>query len=130
MPQWHSNSKKRKFTGGKKKLYKKKKLREMGNDATETRFGNFSRSVIRVRGNNKKTKLLSDEYANVTNQSTGVTKKVKILSVVNNPVNLDYDRRDIITKKTIIETSLGEAVVTSRPGQVGEINAILINRVT
>jgi small subunit ribosomal protein S8e len=127
MPQWHSDSKKRKFTGGKKKLYKKKKLREMASDATETRFGTFSRSIVRVRGNNKKTKLLSDEYANVTDQSTGLTKKVKILRVVNNPVNLDYDRRDIITKKTVIETSIGKAVVTSRPGQVGEINAVLIN---
>ena len=46
--------------------------------------------------------------------------------MVKNPANVDYDRRGIITKGTIIETSLGTAKVTSRPGQNGIINAVLI----
>ncbi|HID05027.1 MAG TPA: hypothetical protein EYP20_04390, partial [Aigarchaeota archaeon] len=33
-----------------------------------------------------------------------------------------------ITKGTIIETELGKAVVTSRPGQDGVINAILLEK--
>jgi small subunit ribosomal protein S8e len=48
--------------------------------------------------------------------------------VLRNPVNIDYDRRKIITKSTIIETSFGEAVVTSHPGQDGLINAILVKQ--
>jgi len=42
-----------------------------------------------------------------------------------NPSNRDYDRKGIITKGAIIETELGLAVVTSRPGQEGVINALL-----
>jgi small subunit ribosomal protein S8e len=43
-----------------------------------------------------------------------------------NPANVDYDRRGVITRGTIIETSLGVARVTSRPGQDGTVNAILV----
>ena len=48
------------------------------------------------------------------------------MRVVKNPVNVDYDRRGVITKGAVIETSLGLARVTSRPGQDGIINAVLI----
>jgi len=47
--------------------------------------------------------------------------------VVRNPVNVDYDRRRIITKGAIIGTSLGEAVITSRPGHNGVVNAVLVS---
>jgi small subunit ribosomal protein S8e len=40
---------------------------------------------------------------------------------------VDYDRRGVITKGAEIETSLGIARVTSRPGNDGVINAILIS---
>ena len=46
--------------------------------------------------------------------------------MVKNPTNVDYDRRGVITKGTIIETPLGTARVTSRPGQDGIVNAILV----
>jgi small subunit ribosomal protein S8e len=48
------------------------------------------------------------------------------MRVVKNPTNIDYDRRGVITKSAVIETSLGLARVTSRPGQQGIINAVLI----
>jgi len=51
---------------------------------------------------------------------------VKILRVIKNPANVDYDRRGVITQGTIVETSLGTARVTSRPGQNGIVNAVLI----
>jgi small subunit ribosomal protein S8e len=62
----------------------------------------------------------------VTISSAGRTEKVEIERVVRNPVNVDYDRRRIITRGAIIATQLGEAVVTSRPGQDGVINALLL----
>jgi len=73
-----------------------------------------------------KTRLLSVTHANLSNTSTGKTERTKILRVVKNPANVDYDRRGIITKGTIIETQLGTARVVSRPGQNGVVNAILI----
>lgn len=73
-----------------------------------------------------KRKLLKEEYANVADPSSRRTERVKIIRVLRNPVNVDYDRRNIITRSTIIETDLGEAVVTSRTGQDGVINAVLV----
>ena len=72
-----------------------------------------------------KLRLLSCKIANVTDPSTNITKKVEISNVVKNPANVDYQRRGIITKGAIIATPLGEAHVTSRPGQDGVVNAIL-----
>ena len=57
---------------------------------------------------------------------TKKTVKSKILSVLENPANPNYVRRNIITKGAIIDTDIGTARVTSRPGQHGMINAILI----
>lgn len=74
-----------------------------------------------------KVRVLSEKYACVTDLKTGKTEKAEILRVVRNPANVDYDRRGVITKGTIVETSLGLARVTSRPGQNGVINAVLIS---
>jgi len=73
-----------------------------------------------------KRKLLKDDCANVADPSSRRTERVKIIRVLRNPVNVDYDRRNIITRSTIIVTDLGEAVVTSRTGQDGVINAVLV----
>ena len=62
----------------------------------------------------------------VSDPKTGKTENTEISRVVNNPANVDYDRRGVITKGTVIETKLGLARITSRPGQHGLINAILI----
>jgi len=42
------------------------------------------------------------------------------------PSNREYAKRNIITKGAIIQTSEGKARVTSRPGQDGVVNAVLI----
>jgi len=73
--------------------------------------------------------LLAVKHANISDAS-GKTTKVEILRVVKNPANVDYDRRGVITKGTIIETALGTARVTSRPGQDGIVNAILVPKET
>ena len=125
MPQWHGALKKRKKTGGKKRAYRRKRSYEIGGAPTQTAIGETKRKVSRVRGNNRKLRLLSCNVANVTDPSTNITKKVEITNVVKNPSNVDYERRGIITKGAIIATPLGEAHVTSRPGQDGVVNAIL-----
>ena len=49
------------------------------------------------------------------------TSKVKIVRVLENKANRSYARRNIITKGAIVETDQGEAIVTNRPGQDGQI---------
>jgi small subunit ribosomal protein S8e len=73
-----------------------------------------------------KTRAFGDEHVNVSDPATGKTEKMEILRVVRNPANVDYNRRGVITKGTIIETERGIARVTSRPGQQGLINATLM----
>ena len=49
-----------------------------------------------------------------------------IVNVVENPANPHLVRRNIITKGCVVETKLGKAKVTSRPGQEGSVNGVLI----
>ncbi|MFB0560112.1 MAG: 30S ribosomal protein S8e [Candidatus Lokiarchaeia archaeon] len=125
MVKWQSRSK-RKPTGARLKHFSGKRKRELGREETKTILGKENKKIIRTRGNNTKIKLASYEYVNLTNPKTGKTKKVKILDVEKNPANIDFSRRGVITRGAIINTSAGKARVTSRPGQTGIINAVLI----
>ena len=68
----------------------------------------------------------SAEYANVVDKKTNTVKKVKILTVKTNPADPNYVQRNIMNKGATITTEIGDAVVTSRPGQDGAINAVLL----
>lgn len=126
MPQWHGNMHKRKKTGGKKHLLRGKRAYEMGSDPAETIVGEPRIVKTRCRGNNVKLRALSVNSVNVTDPATGKSQKTEIRSVVKNQANVDYQRRGVITKGAVVETPLGQALVTSRPGQHGVINAILV----
>ena len=75
-----------------------------------------------------KIKVLTDKFASVTDPKSGKTEKTEITRVVKNRANLDYNRRGVITKGAEIDTKLGLARVTSRPGSDGIINAVLIGK--
>ena len=125
MPQWHGDMKKRKATGGKKRAHRGKRAHEMGSEPAETILSDMRLGSRRTRGGHLKHVLLACRNANVTDPSTGKSQKVEISRVLKNPANPDYQKRGVITRGAIIETALGEAVVTSRPGQDGVVNAIL-----
>ena len=124
----HSSLRKRKLTGGKKRAYRTKKLYDAGGYPAETILGEPRRKISKGIGGNIKIKVLSDKYASVTDPKTGKTQKTEITNVVSNNANVDYNRRGVITKGAEIETELGLAKVTSRPGKDGIINAILISK--
>jgi len=125
---WHGDLHKRKASGGKKRAYRMKRRFERGAFPTETLMGEPKRKIIRRRGGNLKVRVVKEKNACVTNPATGKTEKVEIVRVVRNPANIDYNRRGVITKGTVIETGLGLAKVTSRPGQDGLINAVLVQK--
>jgi len=124
----HSSLRKRKLTGGKKRAYRTKKLYEAGGYPAETILGEPKRKSQRTKGGNTKLKLLTEKFASVTDPKTGKTQKTEILRVVSNVANVDYNRRGVITKGAEIETALGHAKVTSRPGNDGVINAVLVGK--
>lgn len=127
MSVWHGDQHKRKDTGGRKIANRKKRRYEKGYFPAETIFGKDKRKTIRKHGGNEKIRLLAVNQANISDVS-GKTEKVEILRIIKNPANVDYDRRGVITKGTMIATSLGTARVTSRPGQDGIVNAILVSK--
>jgi len=119
----------KKPSGGKKRPYREKRKYELGNPPTHTTIGiEEEREAIRTFGGGYKIRLKKAVYANVLVKKDNEIKceKVKILRVKKNPANPDYSRRGIITKGAILETPLGEVEVTSRPGQDGVVNAIMI----
>jgi len=126
MSVWHGGLRKKKSSGGAKRAYRKKRKYELGSFQAETALGEPKLKVERARGGNRKLKLLSSKRVCVTDPKTGKTDMADITRVTKNPANVDYDRRGVITKGAIVETSLGAARITSRPGQDGTLNAVLV----
>lgn len=116
----------RKVTGGRYIGYRKKRIFEKRNLPALTKLGEKIKKVQRTLGGGEKEMLLSANTANVYNPKTKKMQTAKINSVIENEANRHFVRRNIITKGTVIDTEAGKAKVTSRPGQEGTINAVLI----
>ena len=87
---------------------------------------NLREKLPEAYGGNSKVKALTDKFASVTDPKTGKHRKPKLPALSETAANVDYNRRGVITKGAEIETALGVAKVTSRPGIDGIINAVLI----
>jgi len=124
---WQSRSK-RKPTGGMLKKSRGKRKYELGRESAETRIGERKMRIIRTMGGNRKFRLVTDTHINVVDPETNKVEVAEILNVVENRANSHFVRRNIITKGAIVETSKGLAKVTSRPGQHGILNGILLKK--
>jgi small subunit ribosomal protein S8e len=123
---WQGESK-RKRSGGRRMMSHKKRKFEIGREPVLTTIGpEDKRKYVRIRAAETRVRMLKAQTANVTNPKTGKTAPAKITTVTGNPANINYVRRNIITKGAILQTSAGKARVTSRPGQHGAINAVLV----
>jgi len=117
---------KRKSSGARYHDHRKKKFYDAGSMPTLTKIGKTKIKTARVKGGILKVRVLLNDDANVYDPKTKKYEKVKIKTVVENPANRHFIRRNIITKGAVIDTDKGKARVTSRPGQEGTINAVLI----
>jgi small subunit ribosomal protein S8e len=124
--QIHSQSARKLSGSGKIKIKNRDKRRhEMGGYFVATKLGQEDeRKMVRGRGGNRKRKLAYASFANLLTKSG--YKKVKIKSIMESKDNRNFARLNIITKGSVIETELGKAVVTNRPGKEGSINAKLV----
>ncbi|MDI6642864.1 MAG: 30S ribosomal protein S8e [Candidatus Hodarchaeaceae archaeon] len=125
MAKWQGRSLK-KPSGGRIWARRMKRKREMGREFIEPKLGPTKHVKIRTLGGNIKSSVLSTDVANVMDPKTGGAKKVKILTVVENPADPHFVRRNVLTRGAIIETELGKARVMSRPGQSGTVDAVLL----
>lgn len=125
MALWQGESK-RKPTGGRLVPSVSKRKYEIGREKQFTKLGAQSLKQYRGAGGNVKVGMLAAEFANVVDKKTNTVKKVKITNVKANPADPNYIQRNILNKGATIETEIGDAVVTSRPGQDGAVNAVLL----
>ena len=114
-----------KFTGGRLKPARMRRKSEIDRYPNEPILGKDSIVPRRVRGGNLKWALKHIEFLNVNDRENKKTIKTKIIKVVRNPANKDYERRGVLSKGAFVETELGIDRIISRPGQNGSINAIL-----
>ena len=120
----HARSTKKR-TGGRRRATRKKRKHELGSAPTETQVGEHKLKVVETHGGNTKVRAVGTNVASVATDD-GV-ENATIEDVVENASNPHYVRRNIITKGAIVETDLGRARVTSRPGQDGQVNAVLLD---
>jgi len=117
----------RKYTGKKYKHFHKKRKRNLERPSIETQIGGEKKKKQRTLGGNYKLKLFSSNFINVTDLNTNKTSKVKIIKFDSNAASKDINRRHVLTKGAIIETELGKVRISSRPGQHGILNGVLIS---
>ena len=115
----------RKITGGKYVKNRKKKPYEIAGQRRVVKLNADKRKKQRTRGGKEKIVMLSAKTINILTKDKK-TKKAEIKNVLETPSNRFLARQNIITKGTIVDTTLGKAKITNRPTQEGVLNGILI----
>jgi len=113
-------------SGGRKKEHRGKKLYERGNHPTLPRIGARKLESLRMKGGERKIHQVQTDVVNLFDPKTKKFSKAAIKIVTSNPANRHFVRRNILTKGTLIETDKGKARITNRPGQEGQVVAVLI----
>ena len=113
-----------KITGGRRHPLRTRRKYEIDRFPNEPIIGEEVTVTRKVRGKNLKTSVKTIDFVNLAINSE--VKKVKIIRVLENATNNDYQRRGVISKGAVLETKEGKCRVVSRPGQHGVVNAILV----
>ena len=114
-----------KITGGIRHPLKTRQKFQIDRYPNEALMGEQETATRKTRGNNRKTALKTVNHVNLVLPNAKI-KRSKIVRVLENQTNNDYQRRGVITKGAILETEDGKCKVVSRPGQNAVINAILV----
>jgi small subunit ribosomal protein S8e len=126
MALWQGKSK-RKSTGGRYRLARKKRKFEIANEFQICILGPRRQKELRTLGGGQKFKLLGDDYINVVEKGATKQVRMKMATVLSNPSNPNFVRRNILTKGAIVQLEdKRKARITSRPGQHGCINGVIL----
>lgn len=111
-------------TGGRRRRSSDRKKHQLGSEPTETTVGKRRLKTVDARGGTQKIRAMQTDTATVATDDGTVAATIE--NVAENPANPNYARRNIVTRGAVIETDAGQARVTSRPGQDGQVNAVLV----
>jgi small subunit ribosomal protein S8e len=84
----------RKYTGGRKIAMRSRRKYEIDRQPNEAIVGSNVKVKRRVRGDNNKIAFKTVEFANVSNPEEKKTTKSKILRVIKNTANKDYEEEE------------------------------------
>ena len=94
---------KRRATGGRMPIHKKKRKYEMGRQPAMTKLGNGARVItVRGRGGDLKFRALRLDSGNFAWGSESVTRKTRIIDVIYNATNNELVRTKTLVKNTIV----------------------------
>lgn len=124
MSQRHTRSR-QKPSGGRTRRLRKPKKYEQGGEFTATTLGETDIRRNDARGRSSKLRVKRTERVNLAHD--GEVEPVAIEAVLENPADPDYVRQDILTRGALVRTEKGTARITSRPGQDGTVNAVLVD---
>jgi|APHM01.1.fsa_nt_gi Ribosomal protein S8E len=113
-----------KKSGGRIRPYRKTRKYDLGDEFSEPELGEQRIETKDSRGTESKTAVRRENQVNVP--VDGEVDSLDIESVEDNPANDNFVRRSLLTKGTVVDTSEGEVRITSRPGQEGVVNGVLI----
>ena len=94
---------KRRLTGGRVAIHKKKRAYEAARPSANTKLGDKKIKKIRVRGGNFKFRALRINVGNFNWPSEGIALKSKVQNVVYNASNNEYVRTNTLVKNTIVK---------------------------
>jgi small subunit ribosomal protein S8e len=107
--------------------YRGKRRTEVSSEAQYAYVGEKDeRKMYRKNAGSQTARLLSVNTVNVSTPKDGKTVKATINSVMENDADPNFIRRNIVTKGSIVDTSMGRVRITSRPGMHGVASGILL----
>lgn len=121
-----SHRSKRKVTGGRYTEYRKKRVFELRSQPVLTKLAEKKVKIVRGVGGSTKQRILSAQIIHVFDPKTKKYTHERIKTIVENTANRHFVRRNIMTKGAIVETAKGKVKITSRPGQVGVLQGVLV----
>jgi small subunit ribosomal protein S8e len=117
---------KRKPSGARYKVAPTKRRHQKGNAPAATAIGAKRVVKARSKGGACKNRLLAAETVNVFDPAAKKHVQAKIETVAENAANRHFVRRNIVTKGSVVATSVGKVRITSRPGQEGALNGVKV----
>ena len=97
-----SSKNKRRLTGGRMPIHRKKRKFEMGRQPSHTKLGEKKVINVRGRGSTIKQRALKLNEGNFTWISEQVTRKCKIVEVIYNATNNELVRTQTLVKNAIV----------------------------
>jgi small subunit ribosomal protein S8e len=94
---------KRRATGGKRKIHRKKRKFELGRPPAMTKIGQHRIHPVRCRGGSIKYRALRLDTGNFSWPSESVTRKTRVLGVVYNASNNELVRTNTLVKNCIVQ---------------------------